>query len=202
MEPKKVPSPKGNDNTVKIIPNKVAVVPKQSKSLMEQTHYLLFVFVASMCAFLLVAFIYLYATKGNASETIFQTFSNAVARYSPSNLLWDTLENYWKVLLTMLLLYCMYRYIKMHFFKKSLAKKIYEKIKSALKAAQTNDNLDHGFTEEQIVSIYANEANMSESEFKNKILPLLKELRRKDQNVREFEKYAGGKYKLAWQWSD
>jgi hypothetical protein len=83
----------------------------------------------------------------------------------------------------------------------NLAKKIFEKLKEELKVLYNEDNYENGLTEEQIITIYSSENNVSQDYFRINIFPLLKEMRKKSSIIREFEKQEGGKFKRVWQWS-
>ena len=83
----------------------------------------------------------------------------------------------------------------------NLAKKVFEKLKEELKVLYNEDNYENGMTEEQIITIYSSENNVSQDHFRINIFPLLKELRKKSSNIREFERQEGGKFKRVWQWS-
>ena len=112
------------------------------------------------------------------------------------------MENYWGIIIILILVYIIFKFTKNYLYKKSLASTIFEKILIVLKTASSITNIENGLTEDQIVNIYARECGMSENEFKIKILPFLREMRKKSSKLREFEKNVNGRYKIAWQWAD
>ena len=113
----------------------------------------------------------------------------------------DVMTQYWKYIIIIIMLYVLYKKGLNYWNKFHLAKKIFEKIRMNLKLSFSQDNFEHGLTEDLITSIYSSENNITPEFFKLNILPLLKEMRKKDHNIREFEKKENGKYKIAWQWS-
>jgi hypothetical protein len=91
--------------------------------------------------------------------------------------------------------------VTFQFERKKTARMIYEQIRNSLRAAYSSSNFEHGLTVDEIVVRFAKEFNISESDFKTKVLPMLNELRKKDSNVREFEKIVSGRKRIVWQWS-
>ena len=78
-----------------------------------------------------------------------------------------------------------------------LIKAIFEEIKSELISMKDSNN--NFLTENEIVSRFSGRFNMNSSEFIVKILPKLKALRRKCENIKEFEGEINGKKEIFWE---
>ncbi len=113
----------------------------------------------------------------------------------------DILSRYWMYTILIIILYVLSKKWIDRFNHSNLAKKVFEKLKEELKVLYNEDNYENGMTEEQIITIYSSENNVSQDHFRINIFPLLKELRKKSSNIREFERQEGGKFKRVWQWS-
>jgi hypothetical protein len=67
---------------------------------------------------------------------------------------------------------------------------------------ETNNlNVDSGVTEEEIIHDYSKEYNYSEDDFRKKIFPRLKDMRKNDGSIKEYEGYINGRIRVAWQWA-
>ena len=183
------------------------------KSFTQYTSLLLYSFILSLCALLSFGFIYLYYNSNRNMSTVSSSSSSftggifdritTVAVSSMREFVSFFLKEYWEIIMIGILTFCLYRFIFNEFNRKLIAKKIYDKIKVDLKNSfDIFKDFEHGLTLDQIISNYSSEFNISELEFKEKILPLLKELRKKDTKIREFQKDVNGRSKIAWQYTD
>ena len=173
-----------------------------NKSLAEHTNIILYVIILSICSLLSVAFIYLYSqSHGNVTS-----FSENLGRLNtgilnlPSDFLNYLISEWWLKILLIILVYALYRYVSYEFYKKKTATRIYERIRETLRSHYNAENIEHGLSIDQIISIFSKEFNISEADFKNILLPILREMRKKDNFVREFQKRNNGK--LSWQWNE
>lgn len=86
------------------------------------------------------------------------------------------------------------------FMNRRNAAKIYKTVKDRLRSIYDSSNHYEGLTEDEIIREYSKEYEMKEEYFRNQILPKIKEMRREDGEVREFETYSNGRNRLAWQY--
>ena len=111
-------------------------------------------------------------------------------------------REYWKSIVIIIVICILCKQGFNNLTRISLSKRIFEKIKAALKRSFCVENLDHGLTEEHIINTYSTENHISPEEFRRNIVPLIKEMRKKDSNIRKFDKKELGKHKIAWQWEN
>lgn len=78
--------------------------------------------------------------------------------------------------------------------------KIFISVKNRLKNIYDVNNLQNGISEDEIIREYSKEYNIKEDNFKNTILPRLKDLRKHDGEVKEFENYVNGRVRTVWQY--
>lgn len=101
-----------------------------------------------------------------------------------------------------LLFVLLYFKLKSIYMNKTLSKRVFKQIRDRLRLiSDSSSSFDHGLSLENIVNEYANENNISEQEFNERILPQLVLYRKKDSKIREFYKESNGKVKLYWQWN-
>ena len=62
------------------------------------------------------------------------------------------------------------------------------------------DQFDRGMSEDEILHDFAKENNYKEDYFKSYLFPKLKQFRREDGHIKEYEGYINGRNRIAWQW--
>lgn len=86
--------------------------------------------------------------------------------------------------------------------KRQIVKAIFVKIKQELlKISNESDDIYAGLTESDIIKKYFSEYGYTEIEFQNEIMPKLRDLRAKDDSIKEFDERINGKIQRLWQWS-
>jgi hypothetical protein len=105
---------------------------------------------------------------------------------------------------TSLLLFIARRLYKLYQTKRE-SKQIFNQIKKRLKEINNmnmrgDDKWDDGLTEEDIIHEYSGIYKINEEDFRKRIFPELKKLRREDGEIKEYEAYIYGRNKLAWQY--
>jgi len=56
-------------------------------------------------------------------------------------------------------------------------------------------------SEEEIVHDYSQKYKFKEDYFRSTIFPQIRDLRREDGRIKEYETYINGRMKVAWQWA-
>ena len=91
--------------------------------------------------------------------------------------------------------------------KHTVTTKIFEDIKTTLKNAEEQNNyegeteLRSGMAESEIVSQYANEYGISREVFEREYMPILRDMRRRDEHLKIYDDFYQGRKQIFWQWS-
>lgn len=104
---------------------------------------------------------------------------------------WNNIQ--WVVLI--IIFVCFFRYIYVQYSNRKLANEIYDVIKKKLKDLKRRnpDDFREGITIDEIVTEFSQIHNISENDFRQTILPLIKTLRSKDKDVKLFAEQINGK---------
>ena len=188
-------------------PNVISINPKKlvkksmKNTIDEHSNIILYVMILSICALLSLAFIYLYyQSNTNVSSSANLGVSIGEILNLPNRFVSNLVGQWWQTIILIILIFSLYKYVSHQFYKKKLANRIYGRIRETLRSQYSEENYEHGQTIDQIIITFSREFNISESEFKQILLPLIKDMRKKDPYVREFQKKNNGK--LAWQWNE
>ena len=121
-------------------------------------------------------------------------------KYVAVNLVWEWIKKHiWMFVLIFvfkLIAIKTYHYVN----NRRNASKIFNSVKSRLKNIYDVNNFQNGISEEEIIREYSKEYNIKEENFKSNILPRLKNIRREDGEVKEFESYVNGRIRTVWQY--
>ena len=85
---------------------------------------------------------------------------------------------------------------------KEIKQKLYEIYINSTNNNQFENNFEIGICESEIIKFYSNVFKMFPDTFIKKIFPTLKQMRRKDWNIKEYEGYINGKKQIVWQWKE
>ena len=89
--------------------------------------------------------------------------------------------------------------------KHTVTTKIFEDIKTTLKNAEEQNNYEgetrSGMAESEIVSQYANEYGISREVFEREYMPILRDMRRRDEHLKIYDDFYQGRKQIFWQWS-
>ena len=91
--------------------------------------------------------------------------------------------------------------------KHAVTTKIFEDIKTTLKNAEEQNNyegeteLRSGMAESEIVSQYSNEYGISREVFEKEYMPILRDMRRRDEHLKIYDDFYQGRKQIFWQWS-
>jgi len=111
--------------------------------------------------------------------------------------IWNNI--YFIIFLVFAVLIIRFYYLKVHY--RRIANEIFGSIKNRLREirrANINE-FKAGIRVDEIVNEFSVNYNMTQNSFRDNILPLLKNLRNKDQEVKSFVDSEGGKYYEKWQ---
>lgn len=115
--------------------------------------------------------------------------------------LWNNLKTnilyYAAIILARFILYRSYSY----YTNRKVANKSFEDLKYRLKNMYDSNLYTIGISEEEIVNDYSKSNNMKEDYFRANIFPRMKNLRRDDGYIKEFETFINGRNRTAWQWA-
>jgi hypothetical protein len=92
------------------------------------------------------------------------------------------------------------RYSYRIYANRSNARRIYESLKKELKELYSEDNSEHGVAEDSIINRYSFEYRYTPEQFRATIFPMLREMKKNDSSIREFETYMNGRIKTVWQY--
>ena len=85
---------------------------------------------------------------------------------------------------------------------KEIKQKLYEMYINSTNNNQFENNFEIGISESEIIKFYSNIFKMFPDTFIKRIFPILKKMRRKDWNLKEYEGYINGKKQIIWQWKE
>jgi hypothetical protein len=121
-------------------------------------------------------------------------------KYVAVNLVWEWIKKHiWMFVLIFvfkLIAIKTYHYVN----NRRNASKIFNSVKTRLKNIYDVNNFQNGISEEEIIREYSKEYNIKEENFKSNILPRLKNFRKQDGEVKEFESYVNGRIRTVWQY--
>ena len=83
-----------------------------------------------------------------------------------------------------------------------IKQKLYDMYINSTNNNQFNNNFEVGISENEIIKYYSNVFKMYPDIFSKKILPILRKMRRKDYNIKEYEGIVNGKKQIIWQWRE
>lgn len=114
----------------------------------------------------------------------------------------EFLLNNWHYILVAIALMLILFYIKKWYMARSIANESFNEIRTELRNMYntSNINYDDGIYEEQIVIRFSDRYNLSDEYFRNSILPLINEYRKKDPQIKVFTKKKNGILQNVWQW--
>lgn len=144
---------------------------------------------------------------GKYTENLITYFSD------PSKLFWDIwntitlmgtefLMNNWHYIIIAIALMLILFYIKKWYMARTIANESFNEIRTELRNMYNNSNInyDDGIYEEQIVIRFSDRYNLSDEYFRNSILPLINQYRKKDPQIKVFTKKKNGILQNVWQW--
>lgn len=135
------------------------------------------------------------AFVGFVLEIIQKIFSRILAFTGAS--IWNNI--YLIVFLVIAVFVIRYFYLKVHY--RRIANEVYEVIRKRLREMRRGNLHDHraGIRVDEIINEFSLRYNFTQNVFRDNILPLLKSLRSKDEDIRSFGENEGGKYYEKWQ---
>lgn len=147
-----------------------------------------------------VKFVYDFVTRpGETLKGLIQNFFI----YLVKDLVWNFIKGHiWHIGLGFIMKTILYFSYKMYKDKQNV-NLIFTEIKDKLKCVYQgcNKSFNDGLTEEEIIFEFSRKYNYTEEYFRRNIMPKLRERRKRDATLKEFESFVNGRLRLAWQWT-
>jgi hypothetical protein len=136
-----------------------------------------------------------YETVTNPREMIWNKL-----KFIATDYVWVYVSNYFWQIATVLLMkvaaFKMYQYIT----RNSIAEQTFSEVRMRLQTVFHSKMYENGYDLDELVHNYSRKYNYSEQEFRDKILPLMRILRRRDPYLKEDIIEVNGMEKFSWYW--